>query len=600
MSIEKLDRGTTESHWETRRQRLHLQLRSGQNFTVADELELMVFHINWQTMVISVSCKKIQKIDGVCADRSATHNTHLCSTVCSQARNAHTSRLAQESHCHLGAPEKNLVIWCFPCLILGCLTCFSPRALQLLHSLFLQWHKNTQHHRYNQNNSENTQYITHIPSVDKLRHQESLWHEDLQSGGSPRTTTPTNYRDMFESRISAEAKETTHQSFRETWCRSSIFLVLWHGRSREVMFGKRMRTCEWNDPTIIQSRNSMHGWPLILRRKWVRRRRVHSVLKKCSEMYVFGSYWETHIFLVCQQACAYCDKMDKILWRTLGAFDLVHSSHMWVLATLLCGKHSYADQDCFKTLIFQETTQKNNIRRHSVLCGSLTFVPRSWMCKEQTSVPQKLKSFLSMQVHAWTVFPFSLSRIWWLKYFIRYRTEQMDPREEPNMHNYIPIKHTNVIPTNVDHTPSNATHSGSSTVLYVHEDNEAAIKMIIEGRSPTMRHDSRAHRVAMDCLTGLIWSQTIKTVTLTPNTNPQTCWLDGISHVMSGTIFFISLISAISVPLAAHWRRGYKIKKKKKGLCPSLELQWWILLLLLRQVLSRHRVRLHRKVGGCR
>ena len=29
------------------------------------------------------------------------------------------------------------------------------------------------------------------PSVDKLRHQESLWREDLQSGGNPRKTTPT-------------------------------------------------------------------------------------------------------------------------------------------------------------------------------------------------------------------------------------------------------------------------------------------------------------------------------------------------------------------------------------------------------------------------
>ena len=30
-------------------------------------------------------------------------------------------------------------------------------------------------------------------SVDKLRHQEALWREDLQSGGNPRTTTPTGY-----------------------------------------------------------------------------------------------------------------------------------------------------------------------------------------------------------------------------------------------------------------------------------------------------------------------------------------------------------------------------------------------------------------------
>ena len=44
MSIGKLDGSTTESHGETRRQRLHLQHRSGKTHK-ADELELMVFHI---------------------------------------------------------------------------------------------------------------------------------------------------------------------------------------------------------------------------------------------------------------------------------------------------------------------------------------------------------------------------------------------------------------------------------------------------------------------------------------------------------------------------------------------------------------------------
>ena len=37
-------------------------------------------------------------------------------------------------------------------------------------------------------------------------------------------------------------------------------------------------------------------------------------------------------------------------------------------------------------------------------------------------------------------------------------------------------------------------------VLYVFEDNEAVIKMIMKGRSPTMRHVSRTHRVALDWL----------------------------------------------------------------------------------------------------
>ena len=37
-------------------------------------------------------------------------------------------------------------------------------------------------------------------------------------------------------------------------------------------------------------------------------------------------------------------------------------------------------------------------------------------------------------------------------------------------------------------------------LLYVFEDNEAIIKMFIKGRSPTMRHVSRTHRVALDWL----------------------------------------------------------------------------------------------------
>ena len=36
--------------------------------------------------------------------------------------------------------------------------------------------------------------------------------------------------------------------------------------------------------------------------------------------------------------------------------------------------------------------------------------------------------------------------------------------------------------------------------LYICEDNEAFIKLIMKGRSPTLRHVSRTHRVALDWL----------------------------------------------------------------------------------------------------
>ena len=42
--------------------------------------------------------------------------------------------------------------------------------------------------------------------------------------------------------------------------------------------------------------------------------------------------------------------------------------------------------------------------------------------------------------------------------------------------------------------------SHQEAMLYIFQDNEAVIKMIIKGRSPALRHLSRSHRVALDWL----------------------------------------------------------------------------------------------------
>ena len=52
----------------------------------------------------------------------------------------------------------------------------------------------------------------------------------------------------------------------------------------------------------------------------------------------------------------------------------------------------------------------------------------------------------------------------------------------------------------IDVVPSNDQSARQEALLYVFNDNEAVIKMIIKGRSPTMRHVSRTHRVALDWL----------------------------------------------------------------------------------------------------
>ena len=61
-------------------------------------------------------------------------------------------------------------------------------------------------------------------------------------------------------------------------------------------------------------------------------------------------------------------------------------------------------------------------------------------------------------------------------------------------HNKINVVH------DIDLVPSNVQSASREALLYVFEDNEAVIKMIMKGRSPTMRHVSRTHRVALDWL----------------------------------------------------------------------------------------------------
>ena len=63
-----------------------------------------------------------------------------------------------------------------------------------------------------------------------------------------------------------------------------------------------------------------------------------------------------------------------------------------------------------------------------------------------------------------------------------------------------PIQHNDLELCNVDYVSSNVKSSQSGAMLYIFEDNEAVPKMIIKGRSPTMRDVSRTHTVALDRL----------------------------------------------------------------------------------------------------
>ena len=71
---------------------------------------------------------------------------------------------------------------------------------------------------------------------------------------------------------------------------------------------------------------------------------------------------------------------------------------------------------------------------------------------------------------------------------------ESDVHKRQKSHNKIDVM------KDIDLVPSNVQSTNREALLYVFEDNEAVIKMIMKGRSPTIRHVSRTHRVALDWL----------------------------------------------------------------------------------------------------
>ena len=134
--------------------------------------------------------------------------------------------------------------------------------------------------------------------------------------------------------------------------------------------------------------------------------------------------------------------------------------------------------------------------------GSHTFVPKSWMCKKQTSVSHSSteSEIISLDAGfkdgrytcAWLVGSdcYCSSR--------KYESEQTSTGRLVYISNAKENSWTDWWSESCWFFSSNANSSHKEAMLYIFEDNEAVIKMIIKGRSPTMRHVSRTHRVALE------------------------------------------------------------------------------------------------------
>ena len=122
--------------------------------------------------------------------------------------------------------------------------------------------------------------------------------------------------------------------------------------------------------------------------------------------------------------------------------------------------------------------------------GSHTFVPISWMCKKQTAVSHSsteseiisLDTGLRLDglpaLELWDLIVSVLGNI----SRISDRTVKLvnDERKHYKSHNQIDAM------KDIDDVPSNVQSARQEALLYVFDDNEAVIKMIIKGRSPTI------------------------------------------------------------------------------------------------------------------
>ena len=202
---------------------------------------------------------------------------------------------------------------------------------------------------------------------------------------------------------------------------------------------------------------------------------------------------------------------DQSLWQTSGTFDLLHSFHEWVQTVLTCGK--YSTTMSFGTVsrlwLCRRSWRFNvDFRWDFVHIWSCTFVPISWMCKKQTCVSHSSteSEYISLDagprmdgipaLDLWDLVIQLLHPNSNKKQIFKQSTGKPVTQGNTQWNTQLSQEHSEL--SKVDFVSSNVNSSHNGAMLYIFEDNEAVIKMIIKSRSPTLRHVSRTHRVALD------------------------------------------------------------------------------------------------------
>ena len=273
--------------------------------------------------------------------------------------------------------------------------------------------------------------------------------------------------------------------------------------------------------TTLQSINSMPWRPSFQRRRIeIRGRIVKSMLSNCSGMLIpLPRIGRSRYSMASEQTCKIHHKMDQSLWQTpdLDWFHIfithVNTNNilMWETTAKQYRLGLFQDSDFAGDLEDSKSTSGGTL----CVFGIHTFVPINWMCKKQTSVSHSSTEseiiFFGCSIEVgW------YSRTWFLGYD---RCSSWKHESEPYRTGR-PLKDQRWSLFNTSHDsqtktiseewsmiwtmfilfPQTSNSSRQEALLFVFENNEAVTKMIIKGRSLTMTHVSRTHRVARDWL----------------------------------------------------------------------------------------------------
>ena len=365
------------------------------------------------------------------------------------------------------------------------------------------------------------------------------------------------------------------------------------------MCGKTLRTCKENDSTMKQKSQHQAWVSINLKKKeWVSRR----ISAVCSQIVLKCLYsarvgrpdilWSVNKFA--RAFTKWTKSCDKRLARLIS---YIHHTSEYRQCGHVETQHNNADLDCFKTLILQETLKTQN-QHQEEFCpfSEVTRLCQQVGCARNRlqfhTVLQKLKSFLSMQVYAWTVFPLSLGFGGWS---ISFRTEQnwwIEERATGKTVGRCQAKHAQPHP-NQEHKRHSNKHWSHPTKYNAFWPQRYVVCLWQRGSNQDDYQKSKSHNEAcftdpQSCPGLVVWQDSfgpqiqIRFDTkhqladmLTKGNFKRDEWnnllhLFNISH-------FSSICCTKNFSLISCSTMAMRIQdQKKKELCPSRDQQWWI------------------------